>query len=331
MTLTDQILMKLLNHQRQPISGEELANELNITRNTVWNHINDLKEQGYQLTSQPGKGYTLTHLKPSLDSTQLDYFLDGVFKSLHIEVLSTTPSTNNIAKTFQTKYPLQPALFVTPHQTQGRGRYGKSFVSNLEQGIYFTLVLPPFTNQLEEVTQYTLIAAVAVVEALKPWVSEPLWIKWVNDIFYNNKKVAGILCESVMNLENYEPQSIIIGIGINLLGSFAKEDGLDAIAGTVFDQKLPFNFNMNQFVATIVKNIAHHHQTKDTTALIDQYDRYLLGKGQLVTYQQNNQCYTGVLKGVNHFGQLLIEQNSQIKTLLAGDVSLTSKQFAKES
>lgn len=331
MTITDQILATLIELKGQPISGQELANRLKITRNTVWNHINRLKEKSYEINSQPGQGYILTELSPRIDVTQLKDLLKETFNSLHIEVLSTTTSTNDIAKAYQVDHPTQPALFITQHQTKGRGRYGKSFKSNLEEGLYLSLVIPPFTTKFEEMTQYTLMAAVAVVEALTPWVEEGLSIKWVNDVFYNGKKVAGILCESVMNLENYEPQAVVIGIGLNLAGSFTKDKELKEIAGTVFNTHLPNDFNLNQFIATIVKKVETFHLSKDSKALMKKYDHYLLGKGQQVSYQQQNNVYQGILKGIDHNGHLLIKRNGKIETLIAGEVTFNSAQFAKEN
>ncbi|MGX7349054.1 biotin--[acetyl-CoA-carboxylase] ligase [Dolosicoccus paucivorans] len=331
MTITDQILMTLIERKEQPISGQDLANHLSITRNTVWNHIKQLKENGYEINSQPGQGYILTELSPHLDATQLKYLLKRTFNALHIEVLPTTTSTNDIAKAYQADHPTQPALFVTQNQTKGRGRYGKSFKSDLDEGLYLSLVIPPSTTNFEEMTRYTLMAAVAVVEALKPWVEDDLAIKWVNDIFYNGKKIAGILCESIMSLENYEPQAVVIGIGINLAGSFTKDKELKEIAGTVFDTHLPNGFNLNQLIATLIKKIEGFHLSKDPQPLIEKYDHYLLGKGQKVTYQQQNSTYQGVLKGIDSNGQLLIQRNGKTETLIAGEVTFNSAQFAKEN
>ena len=122
-------------------------------------------------------------------------------------------------------------------QTNGLGRLGRSFMSPANTGIYFSILLKPqIANQ--EVTLLTTIAAVAVCEAIEKYTDKKPQIKWVNDIFIDSHKVCGILTQAAFQMENLDPEYVIVGIGINLYmptEGFGKE--LENIAGSVLQEQ----------------------------------------------------------------------------------------------
>jgi len=102
---------------------------------------------------------------------------------------------------------LHGTVIITKHQTAGRGRMGRSFVSFGSSSIYASFILPPPENPAEQLI--TALAAVAVCEAIENTTSYSPGIKWINDILVDGKKVCGILAESV-------PGAVILGIGVNI-------------------------------------------------------------------------------------------------------------------
>lgn len=147
-------------------------------------------------------------------------------------------STNSEAKRIaQSERPRRPILFVAETQTAGRGRSGNSFYSAKDCGAYFSLLLP--VKEVAESVCLTSIAAVAVFRAVRAVFGLETGIKWVNDLYWNGKKVCGILCEGVTDSigENY----VIVGVGINIASQdFPNEikeiaGSLNADAGKRFD------------------------------------------------------------------------------------------------
>ncbi|MCR4789827.1 MAG: biotin--[acetyl-CoA-carboxylase] ligase [Treponemataceae bacterium] len=134
-------------------------------------------------------------------------------------------STNNQARKFAEENPECPmAIFQAAKQTAGRGRLGRSFFSP-ESGIYISylmdlsLIKCPF----DWITPLASLAVSNSIEKFRPENSEKCKIKWVNDIFLDQKKVSGILSEGYLNPDSNKLEKVIIGIGINLSGQFPDE------------------------------------------------------------------------------------------------------------
>ncbi|MDK6729381.1 biotin--[acetyl-CoA-carboxylase] ligase, partial [Aerococcus urinae] len=144
-------------------------------------------------------------------------------------------STNDLMKEALAQPHSDYLLYATQQQTKGRGRRGKAYFCDLAEGLYFTLALHPQKIKLQDVPMYTILAATAVVETIESYVDDQCEIKWVNDIFYHKRKVTGILSEMITSIEAADTSAIMIGIGLNLSGSFANSDpAVQEVAGTIF-------------------------------------------------------------------------------------------------
>lgn len=130
---------------------------------------------------------------------------------IHIQHLDTTDSTNSEAMKHARSGAAEGFCVLARHQTAGRGRQGRTWVSDLDSGLYFSIVLRPKMDT-RFLPLITLMAGVAVYETLVGLGLKPD-IKWVNDLLVNEKKIAGILAEAV---ETPAGLAVILGIGINL-------------------------------------------------------------------------------------------------------------------
>ena len=110
----------------------------------------------------------------------------------NIILLDTVDSTNNVAKQLAQQGCADKTLVIAKKQTQGRGRMGRSFISNEENGIYMSLVLRP-DMCISDSVYITVMTSVAVYGAIYELCNIECGIKWVNDIYIGNKKVCGIL------------------------------------------------------------------------------------------------------------------------------------------
>ena len=147
--------------------------------------------------------------------------------------LDSVTSTNDYAKELLHEQAL-PCVVLADEQTAGRGRYGKSFHSP-QGGLYMSYVFEG-SYALEAMQQITVVAAALVHRVLQANSAEKLSIKWVNDIYRGNAKIAGILTERVDDPRHIGRYYIIIGVGINIFPS-ELPDELRDIVGWLYDAK----------------------------------------------------------------------------------------------
>lgn len=154
--------------------------------------------------------------------------------SLFVECKERVDSTNTILYKAASEGASEGRLLVAENQTLGKGRRGRSFYSPPGSGVYFSVILRPAGKGFP-VHMITVMAASAICLALKESFDIHGGIKWVNDIFYNDKKVCGILAESHLD-ESQKLDFVILGIGVNLSppkGGFPEE--IKGTAGALFE------------------------------------------------------------------------------------------------
>ena len=194
MKTKEAVLLYLQEHTGEPISGEIMALALNKSRTSIWKAIQSLKKEGYSIESSTNKGYTLSQNNDVLSEQQITQELIQQHHPIDwvIQTMESTTSTNDLAKIYANQNSTTHAIFISEEQTAGRGRLGRKFVSPSKSGLYISLCLFP-TVALEDLSLITCATAVACVETIEQLTGKSLNIKWVNDLFYQNKKVGGIL------------------------------------------------------------------------------------------------------------------------------------------
>lgn len=147
------------------------------------------------------------------------------------EKLDTVDSTNDyLTREVESGKVTKDKILVVKHQSNGHGSNGRSFVSDNNVGIYFTLL--HFYEDEKELKFITQKTAVAVYKFFKQVFDIELKIKWVNDLYYNDKKVCGILCRNLMKYK-----AVLIGIGIDLFENKNMSEDIKDIAGYIFKDK----------------------------------------------------------------------------------------------
>ncbi len=215
--------------------------------------------------------------------------------------IKETESTNTIAKELIVKGAPNGTLVIADRQSAGRGRRGKSFFSP-DGGIYMSIIV----RECDSVP-YTVCAASAVCRALRSFGTDAK-IKWVNDIFIDNKKVCGILCERVGD-------SIIIGIGID---HSVKEfpDELKDIAASL-PEGVP---DRQKTAAVTIKELFRAlDNTEESKAY---YAENMMLYGKRVTYQHNDDEHVGTVIGLGENEELLIKTEGGTVALTSGMVTL---------
>lgn len=308
---TYQKIYLLLKEKDDYVSGEDLAQELGISRTSIWKAIRQLEAHGLTIEAARNRGYKLAEgdlLLPDLISQELQ---------LPVHLNADSDSTQLDAKQGIEAGHTSPALYLAPYQNKAKGRFGRPFYASKSGGIYMSLRLSPNVPFLE-FKPYTILAAAAVVKAIQSLCDLDVQIKWVNDIYLGQKKVAGILTEAISSMENQRVTDVIVGVGINVhIDDFPKE--LRQSAGNLFDDQPPFT--RNQLITAIWKAFFE----TDEKELIALYKEKSLVVGQQVSFVENQVEFKGTAIAVTDTGNLVIQlDNGKAKIISSGEISLTS-------
>ncbi len=212
--LAEDILRRLLEARGSPVSGQDLARTLGVTRAGVWKAVAALRRQGLGIQSLPARGYRLDSSGRRLEPAAIAAGLATRRIGRAVRHFAQTASTNRDAEAWALEGAPDGALVVADHQTAGRGRLGRAWLDAPGHSLLLSLVLRP-PVPAADAPSLTFVAAVALAEALARWIPPcEVTIKWPNDVLVAGRKVAGILLE--MRSEGQRVEHVILGIGVNV-------------------------------------------------------------------------------------------------------------------
>jgi len=238
MATKDQILSLLLSCRGSYLSGEELAQSLGVSRAAVWKGVKALKEAGFPIKAQQNRGYRLETGLDILSSPGILGLLDSGLP-YKIDLRPSVTSTNALLREQAAQGAAEGTVLVSGSQSQGRGRLGRSFFSPADTGVYLSVLLRPGFETPADAARLTTMAALAACEAVSEIAGRQAQIKWVNDVFLDGRKVAGILTEASVSLEDGSLDYVVLGVGFNLYapaGGFPPE--IAGTAGTILPAPL---------------------------------------------------------------------------------------------
>lgn len=224
-------------------------------------------------------------------------------------------STNTEARRIAAAGATEHTLIIARAQTAGRGRQGRSFYSPDGTGLYATLLYYP-DRPISELGGLTCATALASALAIEQLCGAQPRIKWVNDLYLQNRKVCGILCES---FGTERGTAIAIGIGINLTTrDFPAE--LGGIAGS-----LQAKIDPEELARLICAHLFPYLQSGNNTLWLDGYRARFLLAGMRVECISAGERFPATVRGIDEQGALLVctEDGTQ-RTLYAGEVSISA-------
>ncbi len=207
------LLSILLENSNDFISGEEMSRRLSISRTAVWKQINKLRSLGYEFEAVSNKGYRILARPDFLDKVTLTNALNTKVMGSNLEIIMSTGSTQEEARQRAELDAPEGTLIIAEEQTGGKGRMGRKWFSPSGKGIWMSLILRP-QQAIEYTSQLTLLTGVAVCRAIRKTTGLQVGIKWPNDILLNQRKISGILLESI--IEDKVVRYCIVGIGISV-------------------------------------------------------------------------------------------------------------------
>ena len=318
-------ILALLRNSKDYVSGQQLCTQFGVSRTAVWKAINQLKEDGYQIEAVSHKGYRLLESPDILSESEILSRLTTNWAGRTLHYFDETGSTNIDAKRYAEEGEPHGTTVVANMQSAGRGRRGRLWQSPAGSAIYMTIMLKPQFIP-DKASMLTLVMALSVADAIVEATGLSAGIKWPNDIVVNKKKVCGILTE--MNVELDYIQYVVIGVGINVNNN-SPEEFPEEIRQTATSLKIEAGMQISR-AALLERVLAHFEKnydiftkTLDLSALMEAYDARLLNLNAEVRVLDPKGEYTGIARGINPTGELLVEkENGEVVPVYAGEVSV---------
>lgn len=239
-----------------------------------------------------------------------------------VKYYDSIDSTNDEAKRLGKNGEKHGTLVIAEEQRLGKGRLGRSWDSPKGKAIYMTLLLRPQIEP-EKASFLTLLAALAVTDAIMQVTGVSVQIKWPNDIVANGRKLCGILTE--MSTDANGIRYVVVGIGINCnMDSFPQQ--LESTATSLFLETGKKQSRV-QLIASVMQSMEQYYeifmQTGDFKNLKPIYEKWLVNYNRMVRVLSPNGEYIGTSRGINEKGELLVvDEAGQLHTVRSGEVSV---------
>lgn len=298
-------------------SGEQLGEQLGMSRAAINKHIQTLRDWGVDVFTVPGKGYSLPEPVQLLDEA----FISSQITDNSVAVLPVIDSTNQYL--LDRLNTLQSGdCCVAEYQQAGRGRRGRKWFSpfgaNLYLSMYWRLEQGPAAA-----IGLSLVIGIVLAEVLQSLGADKVRVKWPNDLYLNDRKLAGILVE--LTGKTGDAAQIVMGAGINLVMRNVQAEDINQSwinlqeAGIVIDR--------NVLAVRVINELRHSLKIFEQEGLApflprwEKLDNFAHRAVKLII--GDKEIY-GTSRGINEQGALLLEQDGVIKPWVGGEISLRS-------
>jgi len=290
------------------VSGKVIAEKLQVSRNMVWKWVNALIEDGFDIKSSP-KGYSLISFPQKITAEEVCLNLTDEFD---VQVFDSLTSTNAYCHDHAEEFK-KNTLIIARTQTAGKGRLNRNFYSN--GGLYMSFF---FREELDisHAPHLTLYTAIMVARAIESVCNISVKIKWVNDLFINDKKVCGILSEANLSCEEKKIKHFTIGIGVNTNTNTFPNELKDIATSICLESQKPVNTSV--LAGVIAKNMATLPSGVTQKEFLNEYKSRCFIIGKTVFVDGQSALVLDVLKD----GSLLVDIMGEKKKLYAGEVSI---------
>jgi len=308
-------------------SGTELANRLGISRSAIWKQLRTLSELGLEYLAVTGKGYRLTQSIELLDKSKIYSALtpEVMQQVSSLKLFDQINSTNSFLMSEVGQSFDSGSICIAEHQTAGKGRRGREWVSPFGSNIYLSIRWH-FTSGPSAISALSLAMGVAVVRALKQFNIEGIGLKWPNDIYWQGKKLGGILVEVTGEADG--PCTAVVGLGLNIslsenVANNISQDWVDLkqiMRGAALSRNHLAAILINEFI-----NIIAAYESVEFDTYLNEWRSYDCLRGEMATLYFGKQQFQGEVRGIDDQGMLLLKHaTGEVKAYASGEVSFSA-------
>ncbi|PXW91741.1 BirA family biotin operon repressor/biotin-[acetyl-CoA-carboxylase] ligase [Streptohalobacillus salinus] len=321
LSIRERLVRLLSQEQSGYVSGQWLSDELSCSRTAVWKHIKQLEEEGYTFDAVPNKGYRLVALPKHMTENTLRWNLSSDWLGQSIEHYPSIDSTQVRAHERARAGADEGLVISADQQLNGRGRMQRPFDSTDAKGVWLSFILRPQLAPTEA-AKLTLVTAVALVDTFKQMINLDVKIKWPNDIYLNQKKIAGVLTE--MEAEMDQIHYVIVGIGVNLNQRTSDFDPLLQDRVTSLFEETGETLDKQVFIQRLLETFEKWYTvflTEGFVPIQKEWNRYVFKLNQPVYFLKQNERVKGLVQGLSAEGALVvvIEEHEHVK-LYSSDI-----------
>lgn len=321
--MLDEKILNVLRHCKDSyVSGEELCKLADISRAAIWKHIEKLREEGYDIEAVPHLGYKLISIPDSLIPSEIKWKLKTKVFGRSVISYNKVDSTNIIAYELAKKGVKEGTVILADEQVKGKGRQGRHWSSPSKGGIYMSCILRPSIAP-SEISRITLLAAVAVAQAIRDFSSLEVTIKWPNDIMIAQKKLCGILTE--MKAEQDSVDFVVLGIGINV-NTAAKHlpKGATSVREELASYGGKINLSRVELTKKVLERIEEYYnlmKIEGFEPIIDIWKDLSVMIGSRVKVSVHGKTFEALAHDINPDGALVVRMESGVlEKVSSGDV-----------
>ncbi len=249
-----------------------------------------------------------------------------MLNDIRYEYFESVDSTNDRIKSRAHEEESQGLVISAGQQTAGKGRIGRKWESPSHDSIATSILLRPEEIKLDSIPTITVVAAMAVRDALYRIYGLDGQIKWPNDIVLGGKKICGILTE--MEMKDNKVWFVVVGIGVNVHNRSFPED--IAFKATSVDLELEKvgggQGHREELTKEIWNSFKKYYnifiETQDMIGLKEEYEKHLANRGNRVRIEDRENSYEAVALGINDKGELIVEVDSEERIIRTGEVSV---------
>ena len=309
------------------VSGKVLAAELEVSSTTVQKIVQMLMDRGVQIDRVRGRGYRLRHALDLLRESDILAQLDSntEVRKIRFDCLSEVDSTNDYIKRYIPLGPNEVAACTAEYQTAGRGRRGREWASPYASNVYLSL-LWRMQRPISEASALSAWICVRIAQLLQKCGVPGVRLKWPNDVYIGQKKLAGILLEGSGTID--AGFDLIIGVGVNVSMSQQCSPNIDQAWTDIISETSGWSYSRSELVGMLLGTLVqtlNDFEDGSLRELPQSWSAYDLAIGKQVQLLLANKTILGKAMGVDELGALRLERDGRIDQYTAGDLSLRLK------
>jgi BirA family biotin operon repressor/biotin-[acetyl-CoA-carboxylase] ligase len=318
----ERVLAALLDRPGVFVPAATLTRYVHISPAELSRHIETLRTQGATIICSEDSGYCLQEVPDRFYPVLIQDGLHTATVARELHYFPQIDSTNRFAQELAARNAADGTVVLAEEQTAGRGRLDRTWLAPAFSSILCSVIFFPDLAPAS-LFRLTMMASVAVVNAINRACTLPATIKWPNDVYLGNKKVCGILTE--FSGDQTRVRYAVVGIGLNVNNDFTSHPDLESIATSLQAESGSKISRLNVLIA-LLEELDYCYQLLATGRADDvrkAWEQHALILGKRVTVSSGDETVTGIAQRIDADGHLMvIDESGAPREIISGDVSL---------